>query len=493
MDKQLWVEHLSSWKMFLKERLSSTETKGDRIKIERQLLTIERTRCGAVLNPSLISEFISPSTVTPVKKTLHDYYLELNESQKEAVDKAVNSQNLCLIQGPPGTGKTQVITEICLQLFKLNPAIRILICSETHIAVNNVLCRIAENNNYIRIVRLRDKEKDDLIDDFSPETIIKKYLEWASVAFENKEAIDILIEELRDTTEKSLEKALSLSANIAGMTCNRAAAYNFRDSTEMFDVAIIDEVCKATLPEILSPLLISQKAILIGDPMQLPPVFCSEDHDVIKSIDNCKLNEYMYIDHLFNESNSAVILDTQYRMVDQIGDMISQLFYNGKLKNGRSKSIVNSMCWINYDLKQNWPPKTELYSDKPRIYNLDECNIISKLIPNLIKEYPDASIAVIAPYRAQVFELRKECRSYESVRIDTVDGFQGKECDFVIFSVTRTIGAQRFLSDCRRLNVALSRARDGIFIVGNLKYCQSNPLFKSIIEYCDIKTINLST
>ena len=491
MDKSSWINHLFSWKKFLTERLTIADNIGDEKKIERQLLTIERTRCGAVLNPSLLSEFINHSTVsagnTPAE--VKDYFLKLNTSQKSAVNEALNCSNLCLIQGPPGTGKTQVITEICLQLFRNDPSIKILICSETHIAVNNILSRISDHNSDIRIVRLKDKENDEQIDSFVPDMIIRDYLQWASASFENQTAYQIISEELADTQEKSLEKALALSANIAGMTCNRAAAYDFKDTTEMFDVAIIDEVCKATLPEILSPLLVSRKAILIGDPKQLPPVFCSEDQDVIKSIADCELDKYMYIDHLFGESPNTIVLDTQYRMTNQIGDMISKLFYDGLLKNGRNDTTDNCLFWIDYKKTKNWPPKEETPSDKPRIFNLDECRIISDLLTKLNKDNPQAKIAVIAPYRAQVSELRKRCPKSANIKIDTVDGFQGKESDIVIFSITRTTGAQRFLADVRRLNVALSRAKNKIYIVGDLYYCRKHPLLINISDLCEVVKI----
>lgn len=486
MDKSSWINHLSSWKKFLTERLTIADNIGDKKKIERQLLTIERTRCAAVLNPSLISEFINPSLVTAYNDTLSDYFLELNASQKNAVSRAVNSTNLCLIQGPPGTGKTQIITEICLQLFRNDPSIKILVCSETHIAVNNILSRISNHNSDIRIVRLRDREKDDQIDSFVPETIIKDYLQWASASFENQSAYQILSEELADAQDKSLEKALALSANIAGMTCNRAAAYDFKDTTEMFDVAIIDEVCKATLPEILSPLLVSRKAILIGDPKQLPPVFCSEDQDVIKSIDDCELDKYMYIDHLFEESHNTIVLDTQYRMTNQIGEMISELFYNGFLKSGRNDNTDNCLIWIDYKKTQNWPHKEELHSDKPRIFNHDECRIISNLLTKLDNKNPQANIAVIAPYRAQISELRQIFQETDNIKFGTVDSFQGKESDIVIFSITRTIGTQRFLADVRRLNVALSRAKNRIYIIGDLDYCKKHPLLNKIASLCKI-------
>lgn len=493
MNRQLWIDHLTSWKTFLNERISLTEDDGERIKCERQIKTIERVRCGAVLNPSLLSEFISPSTDESEEAVCEQTYFDLNDSQKKAVRLALGGNDLSLIQGPPGTGKTQVIAEICLQLLSANPGLRILVCSETHVAVNNLLSRIAQYSKGIRIVRIRDKENDEAVDEFSPETIIESYLEWASEHLQNKDAYNIIAEEIKgsisnDQRKKNqMEKALALSANIVGMTCNRAAAYDFKDRTEMFDVAIIDEVCKATLPEILSPLVISRKAVLLGDPKQLPPVFCSEEQEIIRSIQNCNLNRFMYIDSLFNECKKVSVLDTQYRMSNQIGCMISDLFYNGSLKNGRNEDVGDGLTWITYKPSNDWPISTEELLDRPKIYNEDECRIVADLVKQIISGGDsNTTVAVIAPYRAQISSLRRACIDSDRVKIDTVDGFQGKESDVVIFSVTRTKGSYRFLADDRRVNVALSRARDRIFIVGNQEYSEKEPLLKTIMEKCRI-------
>ena len=493
MNNQIWIDHLTSWKAFLNERISLTEDDGERIKCERQIKTIERVRCGAVLNPNLLSEFISPSTEESEEAICDDFYFDLNDSQKKAVRLALGENDLSLIQGPPGTGKTQVIAEICLQFLSRNPSLRILVCSETHVAVNNLLSRIAQYSKGIRIVRIRDKENDDAVDEFSPETIIDSYLNWAAESIQNKAAYSIIEEEVKDSFSNDqrkinqIEKALALSANIVGMTCNRAAAYDFRDRTEMFDIAIIDEVCKATLPEILSPLVISRKAILLGDPMQLPPVFCSEEQEIISSIQNCNLNRFMYIDSLFGEGKTVSVLDTQYRMSNQIGRMISDLFYNGSLRNGRNEDIDDGLTWVTYSPSNDWPVSTEELSNKPKIYNEDECKIVADLVEQIINESnQNTTVAVIAPYRAQISFLRRACIDSDRVKIDTVDGFQGKESDVVIFSVTRTKGSYRFRADDRRVNVALSRARDRIFIVGNQEYSEKEPLLKTIMEQCKI-------
>ena len=487
MNKETWIEHLTSWKDFLLERLSSAEEKGEQVKIQRQLRTIERVRCGAVLNPTLLTSFIDPITMQTGTVPCNDFSLDLNDSQKNAVQTALADNELTLIQGPPGTGKTQVIAELCLQLYKKNPGVRILVCSETHVAVNNLVHRIAEQNYQIRIVRICDKENDDLIDEFSPEMLLEEYFVWAKACIQNKDALNIIAEELDDPSNRSLEKALALSANVTGMTCNRVAAYDFRDTTEMFDVAIIDEVCKATLPEILAPLIIARKAVLLGDPKQLPPVFCSEEREVIRQLEKCHLDRYMYIDNLFENSNKALLLDVQYRMSNQIGEMISALFYDGKLKNGREDETANPFIWITYNPTRQWPSPQEENGERPRILNEDECNIILNLVTKIQSSEPETTIGIITPYNAQAALLKKTVKRSETIKIDTVDGFQGKECDVVVFSVTRTAGSFRFLADKRRLNVALSRAKKMIVIVGNREYADGCPLLSDIMQYCSMR------
>lgn len=297
-------------------------------KASRQLKSIEMVRYSAVLNPAVLTSFISPPPTIHTDYHVPNFYLSLNNSQERAVEAALDENCITLIQGPPGTGKTQVITEICLQMYKLNLNVRILVCSQTHVAVNNLISRIASIDPSIRILRIRDKEQDELVNEYSPKAIIENYINWIGATYSSRDLLSIFSEALSDTENPTLEKALALSSNIVGMTCNRVGAYDFESTSEMFDMVIIDEVCKATLPEILRPLAIAQKAVLVGDPKQLPPVFCSEEIDIIKRIEECKLQKYMYIDELFSGDNNVCTLDTQYRMANEIGNLISELFYD---------------------------------------------------------------------------------------------------------------------------------------------------------------------
>ena len=494
MDEQIWVNHLTGWRHFLSERIGLAEDFGERVKLSRQLGTIERVCYGAALNPSLISQFIRPIATEAPAHAFGKTHLSLNDSQKKAVSATLDESPLTLIQGPPGTGKTQVIAEICLQLLDSDHNARILVCSETHIAVNNLFARIADYARGYRLVRIRDKEGDEAIDEFSPKSIIDSHLRWLGSVCTNAEVIKIISEELGTDAidwgsgDVSLEKALALSSNIVGMTCNRVASYDFQDATEMFDVAIIDEACKATLPEILAPLLIARKAVLVGDPMQLPPVFCSAERDVIDSIEGCNLYELMYIDELFKHGGCAITLDTQYRMVDEIGNLISNNFYDHGLINGRHEGRNDSLIWIDYAPTHDCPPRRFVRDGDTSVSNEDECRIIARLLEEIhAEEGSETRVAIISPYRAQVTMLRSMIGPFDNVAIDTVDGFQGKESDVVIFSVARTNGPFRFVDDRRRLNVALSRARDRIVVVGDLDYCRArSDLLSSIADSCKI-------
>lgn len=488
MDGESWIKHIDQWERFLRLQISSAEDEGMKTKAFRQLKSIEMVRYSAVLNPAVLTSFISPPPTIHTDYHVPNFYLSLNDSQKRAVEAALDENCITLIQGPPGTGKTQVITEICLQMYKRNPNVRILVCSETHVAVNNLISRIASIDPSIRILRIRDKEQDELIDEYSPKTIIENYIKWIGATYSSRDLLSIFSEALSDTENPTLEKALALSSNIVGMTCNRVGAYDFESTSEMFDMVIIDEVCKATLPEILMPLAIAQKAVLVGDPKQLPPVFCSEEIDIIKKIEECKLQKYMYIDELFSGGNNVCTLDTQYRMADEIGNLISELFYDNVLQNGRNAVIKDSIQWVDYEPEMPWPVYHEEDGEKQKIYNLDECSIVSQILLQLDSQ-PESnisSVAVISPYKAQVFKIRECVRKMQlrqlKVDVDTVDGFQGKECDCVLFSLARTTGTFRFLADQRRLNVALSRARDYIIIVGNVEYASHSALLSRIIK-----------
>ncbi|ELV06109.1 AAA domain-containing protein [Brachyspira hampsonii] len=356
--------------------------------------------------------------------------------------------------GPPGTGKTTAIVEIILQTIKHNYKAKIAVCSETHIAVDNAIERLnteIENRNIncsiMRYEEFKNKYKNLNI-------CYKNYIDSWKEKLENiydESFTSKLFNEFEEhiMKNKKYDKYICENANIIGITCNQMARFKLDELDDVYDLIIIDEVSKNTLPEILIPASLSRKLILVGDPNQLPPVFCKDEIETMNEIDT-KLQEELIenslVDRLFkNVDNETMfgMLDTQYRMESKIGDIVSKFFYNNELKNGTKYSDDESIYWLDYNTDKKFPIN---YGGE--LYNPIEVELINNSIENLNID-AGTTIAVITPYKKQKRELKNIISSNEklkhlNIEIDTIDAFQGKEADIVYFSVVRNTGSARF-------------------------------------------------
>lgn len=300
-------------------------------------------------------------------------------------------------------------------------------------------------------------------------------------------------------------------ATLVGATClgiaSISSAINFS-----FDWVIVDEAGKATPPEIMVPICLGKKIVLVGDHKQLPPVV---DEELLKhqekggniTKEDLEISLFEYLEKSLN-SECKSILDEQYRMNPVIGDLISALFYENKLisRTSRAEKTIPLKLYNNKPLvwlsTSSIPDrKEERVSDSFR--NSVEAKIIYEqllLIDMELNELGlEKEIAIIAGYRGQRDQLT---RLYESdyrarfhnmtIEINTVDAFQGRETDIVFYSIVRSndTGNLGFLKDVRRLNVAFSRARELLVVVGDHQCAQrrleigrqENP-FVGIIKY----------
>ena len=284
---------------------------------------------------------------------------------------------------------------------------------------------------------------------------------------------------------KKYNKYICENANIIGITCNQMARFKLDELDDIYDLIIIDEVSKNTLPEILIPASFAKKLILVGDPNQLPPVFCKDEIETMNEIDTKLQEELIYnslVDKLFSNVDRETMfgmLDTQYRMEAKIGDIVSKFFYEGQLKNGTEYSNDESIYWLDYNTDKKFPIN---YGGE--LYNPIEANLINKSIESLNIDR-NVSIAVITPYKRQKKELKNiisgnERLNHLNIEIDTIDAFQGKEADIVYFSVVRNTGSARFFSNIKRLNVAVSRTKSKLYMVGMSKYCNRVDILKNI-------------
>lgn len=466
--------------------------------------------------------------------------------QTLAVKKAVGNKNILLIQGPPGTGKTTVITEIVKQLIKEGK--KVLVTSQTHIAVDNVLEKIKDDArlNIARIgnldsvsniateymleeTRKRFAIKIQKVVDMKIEllnlhlqgTDISLYskssfelpivFDWANienfnslVKSSNTERCKLLInslEEWRDVLIKSpilLTDIFLKNLDVVFGTCIGIATNKvFAESDMYFDTVILDEAGKANISETLTAISRAKRIILVGDHKQLPPYLDRDrfenfkkyskdvieqritDDDITKAL-GASLFEYLQKDKVLPDENK-ILLAEQHRMHPDIGNFISWTFYNSELSNGEH-TIENTIplpepfdrqiIFIDTSSDRN---STESFKDGSYYNQVEAGIIVSKIIPEFEKNnIGTESYAILSPYSKQCEVIKelladKNKELYSSIEVATLDSFQGREHDMIIFSFTRssfnkTVG---FLDDARRLNVALSRAKKKLILIGN--------------------------
>ncbi|MDE7252974.1 MAG: protein kinase [Acetatifactor sp.] len=308
-----------------------------------------------------------------------------------------------------------------------------------------------------------------------------------------------------------LQESLA-DATLVGATCLGIAGLS--EGIEFdFDWVIVDEAGKATPPEILVPICLGKKVVLVGDHKQLPPVvdeallkFQDEEKTNIKKED-LEISLFEYLERSLSDECKN-ILDEQYRMNPVIGDLVSNLFYENKLisKTSREEKTIplkiyesKPLVWLT--TAESPDRKEEKVSDS--YSNSYEAKIIFEQLLEIDQELGELRLkketAIIAGYRGQkdrlnrLFESNYKARfNHMTVEINTVDAFQGRETDIVFYSVVRSNeeGKLGFLKDVRRLNVAFSRARELLVVVGD-HHCaqkqlemngQGNP-FVDIIRY----------
>lgn len=316
----------------------------------------------------------------------------------------------------------------------------------------------------------------------------KKYVKYSKVESLCKEW------QKRVTQGEGLLQESIADATLVGATCLGIASLGSAIEIN-FDWVIVDEAGKATPPEILVPICLGRKIVLVGDHKQLPPVV---DDALLKLQDKERMNInkkdlevslFEYLEKSLSD-NCKNILDEQYRMNPVIGDLISKLFYESKLVSKTSKEektiplkLYESkpLVWISTASRSD--RKEERILDSYR--NICEAKIIFEQLLEIDGELSELKLkketAIIAGYRGQRDSLTKLYESsYKakfhnmSIEINTVDAFQGRETDIVFYSVVRSNddGKLGFLKDVRRLNVAFSRARELLVVVGDHQCAQ---------------------
>lgn len=396
---------------------------------------------------------------------------DLNESQNKAVEVSLASSLTCL-WGPPGTGKTHTIVVLLQELLQDLGERRILVTAPTHNAVDNVLRKFLNESS---------QGKDTFVEPIRVTTEVRKVAEdlrsYTCDAMIGKEVNENFA--ARRKAQARLKKS-----RLIFTTCIGSGLGLLR--TEKFDTVIVDEASQQTEPASLVPLVKGcTKAVLVGDHLQLRATV--EQHAAVQGFD-VSLFERLYT----KDTNGAqkVMLDSQYRMHPEICHFSSREFYGSNLH-----TAVPDEARPLPDSDFPWPSSPNKAEDKGRMIfvqcsttedlgrqsksNKGQAAVCAEICKRLLRSslpdripgsggtFPHPSIAVLTPYTAQAELLGRMVPS--GIPISSIDGFQGREADIVIFVTVRcNLKAEiGFLKDLRRLNVVMTRARTGCIVIGD--------------------------
>lgn len=468
----------------------------------------------------------------------------LNESQKKAIENALSCENFYLIHGPFGTGKTRTLVELISQETRQNH--KVLATAESNAAVDNILERLMENKK-LNLTRLGHPQRvskhnisqtlaykvenhklnkkiskihkkiDNLIEKRKVYTkptpqyrrgygdydilfnaskgkggrgISAEKMKSMAKWIEYNQEIDELHDEIKRVENKMIRDIIETSDVI--LSTNSSAALESIARTK-FDVAIIDEASQATIPSVLIPIAKAHRFILAGDHKQLPPTIIS---DKAQGLEKTLFEELIRI-YPFKSQ----LLNIQYRMNSLLMKFPNSEFYNNNLKSDSSVDDIDINDIINSDDKED----AMLFIDTSNIDDIgekhlkDSKSIINQLEADIAVKFAndylklgleETDIGIISPYADQV----KIIQDRTPVEVKTVDGFQGREKEIIIISTVRSNedGNIGFLRDLRRLNVAITRAKRKLIIIGNINTLKINPTYARLIEFAKDNDVLIS-
>ncbi|MEO7000416.1 MAG: AAA domain-containing protein, partial [Ktedonobacterales bacterium] len=428
----------------------------------------------------LVAGSIAPTFNTELTPNdLTDLPGSFNQEQRLAVTRALAARDFLLAQGPPGTGKTRVVAEIVRQTLARGE--RVLLAAFTNQAVDNALHRIV-GVGCTNVVRLGHS--------LSMAPDLRPYSLSAPTS---------------DSSPQRMRERL-LHADLVAATTATWSAEHYDEVGEplCFDLAIIDEATQITTPALLGALRFARRFVLVGDERQLPPLVMSQDAA------QGGLKQSLFSELLARWGETAsVALRKQYRMRPEICAFPSETFYAGALvAEGAARTATLAIAWkpaMPLALVLD-PARPMLFVDTPsdpasqepaRKVSAVQVEAARKIVLALRLAGVSADeIGVIAPYRAQVAAIRQQLAASgeTQVVVDTVDRFQGAERDVIIFSfgglapgagvtLPGTHGPD-FLADPHRLNVALTRARLKLILIGDKRTLAIHPLLRRLIEHC---------
>lgn len=424
----------------------------------------------------------------------HENVKGLNESQAKAVEGILNNTDALIIHGPPGTGKTTTVVKAIKKAAVLGQ--KVIVSAPSNAAVDHIASQLIAEK--VKVVRLGNTAKiDNELWEHTPEGItanseeqkqIKKYKKQAqelrkmahqykrSFGKSEREQRKLLIQEVKSLRAqvKSLESySVEKKIEQANVICGTPVSLRDTLISEVeFDFSVIDEAGQCIEPMAWIVIEKAKKTVLVGDPYQLPPTIISDE--AAKKGLNVSI-----LERAFKADLKPLLLNTQYRMTEEIAGFSNNYFYEGKLQSA-SEHQDEKGGLIFYDTAGAGMEEKQ-GEDGGSLFNQGELDVIQNLLE---QEVISKNFTLISPYSGQVNAAKSQ---FPDMKVSTIDSFQGQENEAIIISLVRsnTEGNIGFLKDYRRMNVALTRAKRKLIVIGDSGTLGNDKFYGEFLNYVE--------
>ncbi|MFC6904141.1 AAA domain-containing protein [Halalkalicoccus tibetensis] len=401
---------------------------------------------------------------TPEFGTVDGEFIPNNAAQNGAVSRAVAAEDFALIHGPPGTGKTYTIARTIRALVERGE--RVLLSAFTNRAVDNALEALSDQG----------------------------FTDFVRVGTEHGVREDMQPYRLDGRGDPAELAGTLREAPVVASTTSSCGSRVMREQS--FDVALVDEASQLTEPATLAAINRADRFVLVGDHHQLPPVVRSEgegsEDEGDGSEDAADLSRSLFERLIDEHPEAGVMLERQYRMAQRIQAFSSGEFYDGKLRPATgavAAQRIGGLEGVSTDTLSEELRNPVAFVDCAGDEGVHTDDEEATRIAGLVEQFVDAGVdpedvGVIAPFRAQVATISQRVR--ERVAVDTVDRFQGSSKEVILVSFVATTPADLegpIFDDYRRLNVALTRAKKSLVLVGTHTALTADPLYGRMVDW----------
>ncbi|HEV7782909.1 MAG TPA: AAA domain-containing protein [Chitinophagaceae bacterium] len=423
----------------------------------------------------------------------------LNESQQQAVKAILQNEELTIVHGPPGTGKTTTLVEAIVQLVKNGE--KVLVSAPSNTAVDNIAKGLLQQN--LRLLRVGNASKtDEAIFAHTPEGRLanskqQKEIKLLKIRAEEFRKMALKYKRSFGKAEREQRQLLFKEVKNLRTEIKKLQAYNEEKLFEEAQViagtpiglydAGIDHLHFATLVldeagQCIEPLAwcifpLADKMVLAGDHWQLPPTVLSREAQKLGM-------DRSILEIAIRQNNNVHLLNTQYRMKQAIAGFSSGYFYNDQLLS--AAHLDNTGTHITFIDTAGSGFNEEHGADGTSLQNSGELRIVQKIMET--EELDPLTTAFISPYSGQVAAAKEILRIRSGqMRISTIDSFQGQEKETIILSLVRSNddGIIGFLKDYRRMNVAITRAKEKLFVIGDSATIAADPFYNAFLTYVE--------